>query len=106
MIPLSVYLGDLECDRSLPDGFVRYLNNDPLTAIDNPFALLGTFAKVQPEGDTGLEDSQEPINIMKDYTSPLMLFKSYRLNPNYPLKLNSNTHSHKLDPFNTLCKYV
>lgn len=82
---------------------------DPVPHLHNPFALLvgGKSSKhnaVHKESTVGAK-ATEVVDFSSDYHSPLMLFKSYRLSSNYPLKLNSATHSHKVDPFNTLCRF-
>jgi hypothetical protein len=103
-LPLSVYLCGQKQDISLES--TRFLTCDPLPALQNPFAFFGKpLAKPSQVHDNNqLEGPSESEGIMKDYQSPLMQFKSYRLSPNYPIRLTSNTHSHKLDPFSTLCR--
>eukprot|EP01127_Copromyxa_protea_P022322 TRINITY_DN7957_c0_g1_i1.p1 TRINITY_DN7957_c0_g1~~TRINITY_DN7957_c0_g1_i1.p1 ORF type:complete len:1944 (+),score=310.39 TRINITY_DN7957_c0_g1_i1:316-5832(+) len=105
--PLSSYLK--EQNQGLPTSTeaARFLNKGTLSSLQNPFAFLGKPSKKSP-GNIEVpvvEQVGESDTLMKEYQSPLMMFKSYRLSPNYPLKLNSNTHSHKIDPYNTLCRF-
>lgn len=76
--------------------------------IDDPF-IRNTALAVQTENVSSYMVEVEPGKpqslVSLEYKSPLMGFKSYRLHKNYPLSLNSKTHSNRIDPLTPFCRF-
>jgi tetratricopeptide (TPR) repeat protein len=66
--------------------------------------LLDTVPSSSLTHHTESEDTSL-ANMNVHYESPLLVFRAYRLSPNYPLPWTSATHSSRIEPHAILCKY-
>jgi len=67
--------------------------------------ILPSDEPEKTEGEYSLLSDDQNYNIPYQYTSPLLMFKSYRLNPNFPLSLRSISCSHKINPNVMFCRF-